>query len=107
MADQGHPEVLLIQKTEKTRLVTTTDVWHHDVTGREHPTLMSILQADEVPFGADTMWASMRAAYERLPYALKLLFLNVDVDHETLYGALRRDQVSRKVIGRMVEADEV
>lgn len=106
MADQGHPEVLLIQKTAATRLVTTTDVWHHDVTGRPNPTLMSILQADEVPFGADTMWASMRGAYERLPYALKLLFLHLDIDHETLYGALRHDQVSRKVIGRMVEADE-
>ena len=65
---------------------------------------MSILQADEVPFGADTMWASMRAAYERLPYALKLMFLNLDVDHDTLSGAMRHDQAkSASMIGTLVE----
>ena len=107
LAEQGHPEVLLIQKSASNKAVTTTDVWHHDVTGREHPTLMSILQADEVPFGADTMWASMRAAYERLPYALKLMFLNLDVDHDTLYGAMRHDQAkSASMIGKLVEGKE-
>ena len=92
MADQGHPEVLVIQKSKSAGNGTTTDVWHHDVTGRANPNIMSILQADEVPFGADTMWASMSAAFERLPYALKLMFLNLDIDHDTLYGAMRHDQ---------------
>lgn len=38
---------------------TTTDIWHHDVSARKHPNIMSILQADQVAFGADTMWSSM------------------------------------------------
>ena len=46
---------------------------------RKYPNFVSILQAKEVPFGADTMWASASAAYDRLPYALKLLFLNIDI----------------------------
>ncbi|HPU51638.1 MAG TPA: TauD/TfdA family dioxygenase, partial [Burkholderiaceae bacterium] len=92
MAEQGHPEVLIIQKSKSAGNGTTTDVWHHDVTGRANPNIMSILQAEEVPFGADTMWASMSAAFERLPYALKLMFLNLDIDHDTLYGAMRHDQ---------------
>lgn len=92
LADQGHPEILLIQKSKNAGNGTTTDVWHHDVTGRAHPNLASVLQAVHVPFGADTMWASMSAAYRRLPDALKLLFLNLDIDHDTLYGALRHDQ---------------
>jgi taurine dioxygenase len=52
---------------------------------------MSVLQAEEVPFGADTMWASTTAAFERLPYALKLLFLSLDIDHDTAYLMLRHD----------------
>jgi alpha-ketoglutarate-dependent taurine dioxygenase len=94
MAADGHPEVLVIQKSPRAGRTTTTDVWHHDVTGREHPNLASVLQAVNVPFGADTVWASASAAYDRLSYALKLLFLNLDIDHDTLYGLLRHGQVS-------------
>lgn len=52
---------------------------------------MSVLQADEVPFGADTMWSSTTAVYDSLPYALKLLFLNLDIDHDAAYMVLRHD----------------
>ena len=52
---------------------------------------MSVLQADEVPFGADTMWSSTTAVYGALPYALKLLFLNLDIDHDAAYMVLRHD----------------
>lgn len=93
LADSGHPEVLVIQKSPNAGRMTTTDVWHHDVTGREQPTLVSVLQAERVPFGADTMWASTAAAFDRLPYALKLMFLNLDIEHDTLYGLLRHGQV--------------
>jgi taurine dioxygenase len=107
LADSGHPEVLVIQKSPHAGRLTTTDVWHHDVTGREQPTLVSVLQAAQVPFGADTMWASMAAAYDRLPYALKLLFLNLDIEHDTLYGLLRHGQVrSATRIARIAEQGE-
>jgi alpha-ketoglutarate-dependent taurine dioxygenase len=91
LADQGHPEVLLIESYKSDKAKTTTDIWHHDVTARRHPNIMSILQAEQVPFGTDTMWASATAAYDRLPYALKLLFLNLDIDHDTVFMALRHD----------------
>ncbi len=91
MADQGHPEVVIIRKLQSDKAKTTTDIWHHDVSARKHPNIMSILQADQVPFGADTMWSSMTSAYDRLPDALKQLFLNIDVDHDTLYLMLRHD----------------
>ena len=91
MAEEGHPEVVLIQRLKGDQSKTTTDIWHHDVVARKHPTVMSILQAEEVPFGADTMWASMTAAYERMPAALKLLYANLDIDHDSLYLALRHD----------------
>ena len=59
MADEGHPEVVVIRKLQSDKAKTTTDIWHHDVSARKHPNIMAILQADQVPFGADTMWSSM------------------------------------------------
>ena len=91
MAEEGHPEVVRIERLKGDQSKTTTDIWHHDVLARKHPTVMSILQAEEVPFGADTMWASMTAAYERMPTALKQLYVNLDIEHDSLYLALRHD----------------
>ena len=91
MEAEGHPEVVVIQKLQSDKAKNSTDIWHHDVTARKHPNIMSILQADQVPFGADTMWSSMTAAFDRLPHALKLLFLNLEIDHDTLYLMLRHD----------------
>lgn len=91
LAADGHPEVLVIQKKAGIGQRTTTDAWHHDVTGRVHPNVAAVLQADQVPFGADTMWASASAAYERLPHALKLLFLNLEIEHDLLYFIQRHD----------------
>ena len=91
LKDEGHPEVVVIKKYESDKTKSTTDIWHHDVTARKYPNIAAVLQAKEVPFGEDTMWASASAAYDRLPYALKLLFLNIDVDHDTVFFALRHD----------------
>lgn len=103
----GDPEVLLIEMVYADKAKLTTDIWHHDVTGRKHPNIMSVLQADEVPFGADTMWASASAAYESLPYALKLLFLNLDIDHDAAYAVLRHGFAdSSNIALRMIERGE-
>ena len=86
LKDEGYPEVLVIEQFESDRAKTTTDIWHHDVTGRKNPNLVSVLQATEVPFGADTMWSSACAAFEWLPHALKRLFLELDIEHDAVYG---------------------
>lgn len=91
MADEGHPEVMVVRRLKTDHAKATTDLWHHDVTARQHPNIMSVLQAAEVPFGADTMWASMTSAYDRLPEGLKLLFRSVEMEHDSLYLAMRHD----------------
>ena len=42
-------------------------------------------------FGADSMWTSAAAAFECLPRALQVLYLSLDVEHDTTYMALRHD----------------
>ena len=106
LADEGYPEVLVIEQFESDRSKTTTDIWHHDVTGRKHPNLVSVLQATEVPFGADTMWASASAAFEWLPVPLKRLFLELDIDHDAIYMALRHDFGSKEVLDKLSKMDE-
>ena len=93
LEQEGHPEVLVIQKTKTDGTKTTTDIWHHDVTARKHPNIASVLQAKEVPFGASTVWSSSSAAFDHLPRELKLLFLSLDIDHDTTFMALRHDYV--------------
>ena len=88
----------MIEQFESDRAKTTTDIWHHDVTGRKNPNLVSVLQATEVPFGADTMWSSASAAFEWLPDALKRLFLELDIEHDAVYMALRHDFGSSEVL---------
>lgn len=101
-ADEGHPEVVVIERLNTDQTKSTTDLWHHDVLSRQHPNIMSILQAEQVPFGADTMWSSMTAAYDRLPYALKLLFENIEIEHDSLYLMLRHDFGDPTIIEKIV-----
>lgn len=106
LKDEGYPEVLVIEQFESDRAKTTTDIWHHDVTGRKNPNLVSVLQATEVPFGADTMWSSASAAFEWLPDALKRLFLALDIEHDAVYMALRHDFGSSEVLSALFDMDE-
>ena len=106
LKDEGYPEVLVIEQFESDRAKTTTDIWHHDVTGRKNPNLVSVLQATEVPFGADTMWSSASAAFEWLPDALKRLFLELDIEHDAVYMALRHDFGSSEVLSALFDMDE-
>ena len=50
------------------------DEWHSDISFREHPSILSILNMIECPVvGGDTMWASTYAAYEALSPPLQEL----------------------------------
>jgi len=70
MADQGHPEIVVLESDAKRPVVA--DRWHSDVTFEREPPLGSILRAVQVPAaGGDTIWASMTAAYDALSEPMK------------------------------------
>ena len=67
---KDYPEVLAIthDKDNKGR----ENTWHSDVTWRVEPSLGSVLRAIEIPpFGGDTLFADMYAAYEGLSDEVK------------------------------------
>jgi taurine dioxygenase len=67
------------------------NMWHSDVSWREVPSLGSVLRAIEVPpFGGDTLWCDMYAAYDGLPSAIRDRIDGLDAVHDfsTSFGAL-------------------
>ncbi|MCW8096229.1 TauD/TfdA family dioxygenase [Streptomyces tauricus] len=69
---------------------TFENVWHADVTFRERPALGAVLQLREVPpFGGDTMWADMAAAYDNLSPEVKDRIDGATAVHDFIPGFAR------------------
>jgi taurine dioxygenase len=67
---EAKPEVVRLERGEAA--AGRENGWHSDVTWREAPSLGSILRAVEIPpFGGDTLWADMAAAYDLLEDGVK------------------------------------
>ena len=73
-----HPEIYVLSNVDKTGETTGehpdkgTLVWHSDLSFQARPALATLLYGIEVPRrGGDTLFASMYAAYEALPAAMK------------------------------------
>jgi len=69
----GHPEIIeIIREADETKKANFGGKWHSDFSFMEKPPMASLLYAREVPpYGGDTMWCSMYAAYEALSDGLK------------------------------------
>ena len=66
---------------------TDNDAWHTDVTFIETPPMGSILHARLLPpNGGDTIWASMKAAYEALSPTLRSFLETLDAVHDFARG---------------------
>jgi len=74
---EGYPEIITVAKLPH-ETVNFGGVWHSDTTYLERPPMATMLIAREVPpFGGDTLWASMYAAYESLSPALQTLIADL------------------------------
>jgi taurine dioxygenase len=76
---EGFPEILPIDSRRyakffgtQRRKVTYDNGWHTDVTALVNPPTGSILRADIIPpYGGDTAWTNLVAAYQELPAELR------------------------------------
>jgi len=66
------PEIDVLDYDASRPPYVTKEMWHTDFSGREQPTLGSVLYALEVPAcGGDTIWVSLAAAWDALSERLK------------------------------------
>ena len=64
-SNTGVPELVRFEKTAE--VGGYENLWHHDVTWRETPSMGAVLHAIEIPpVGGDTLFSDMNAAYEGL-----------------------------------------
>jgi taurine dioxygenase len=63
---EGYPEIIAVAKLPH-ETVNFGGIWHSDTVYLERPPMGTLLVAREVPpYGGDTLWANMYAAYEAL-----------------------------------------
>jgi taurine dioxygenase len=69
----GYPEIIEVTKLPH-ETVNFGGIWHSDTVYLEHPPMATLLVAREVPpFGGDTMFANMYAAYDALSPGMQQL----------------------------------
>ena len=65
----GLPEVMLLESTEAKP--SKIEVWHSDMTFRQHPPSVTVLKGHYSGGGGDTLFASMTSAYDGLSAGMK------------------------------------
>ncbi len=80
--DEGHPEIVVLESDAERPYLAAG--WHSDVTFVPEPPMASILRAVEAPpFGRDTLWSSMYAAWEALSDTMQRLLSGLTAIHDT------------------------
>ena len=81
------PSGKLGSDASNTKFQRGNEMWHSDSSFREIPSFLSITHAYEVPGeGGQTLFASMRAAYQRLSEGEKQQIENLQVVHDYVYS---------------------
>ncbi|MGD0142874.1 MAG: taurine dioxygenase [Rhizomicrobium sp.] len=77
----GLPEVLVLDNEPASE--TDNGNWRTDVTFIETPPMGSVLYAKEIPpLGGDTIWSSMRAAYNGLSEPFRNFLATLEAEHD-------------------------
>jgi taurine dioxygenase len=96
-SNTDEPNLVRFEKSERTG--GYENLWHHDVTWRERPSMGAVLHAAEVPeLGGDTLFSDMYAAYESLDDETKELIEDLDAVHDftqTFGGHLPPEELAR------------
>jgi len=79
------PEIDVLAFGGGRRPFNTQELWHSDFSGREIPTLGSVLYSLEAPSsGGDTIWVSMYAAYDALSEKMKGYLAGLTAEHRSI-----------------------
>jgi taurine dioxygenase len=103
---EGHPEIATVLK-EKDQKEAVGEGWHTDHSYDQIPAMGSILHAIEMPpFGGDTLFVSMGAAYEALSAPMKAFLDGCTAIHSSrhVFGTAIQDSEAAKS-GRFGNAD--
>lgn len=77
----GYPEILVIHADENSKRVAG-EGWHSDVSADPEPPMGSILHIETLPpYGGDTLFANMAAAYEDLSEPMKSFLCGLTATH--------------------------
>ncbi|KIC07704.1 taurine dioxygenase [Leisingera sp. ANG-M1] len=90
---EGHPEIAMVLK-EKDQAEAVGEGWHTDHSYDKEPAMGSILRAIEMPpFGGDTLFVSMGAAYEALSAPMRRFLDELTAVHSSrhVFGAAAAD----------------
>jgi len=79
------PDVQILESTPEAP--SKIEVWHTDMTFRRAPPAITLLHGRVIPpFGGDTLWASIGAAYEGLSEPIRDLLDELDAVHDFRHG---------------------
>lgn len=94
-----HPEIVQITRIPKA--TSSTEAWHYDGPFTAVPPKLTILSAQVIPTGGDTMWTNQYEAYDRLSAGMKRMLAGVRVHFRGLRLArmqgIPEDQVPHAV----------
>jgi taurine dioxygenase len=80
---EGYPEIIeIVREPQDTGKYVFGSGWHSDMSFQEIPPRASMLYVMEVPpYGGDTMWVNMEAAYDALSNGMKAMLGGMKVMH--------------------------
>lgn len=90
---EGHPEIAMVLK-ERDQAEAVGEGWHTDHSYDQEPAMGSILRAIEMPpYGGDTLFVSMGAAYEALSAPMRRFLDELTAVHSSrhVFGAAAAD----------------
>ena len=100
----GHPMVELMVK-EAHEITNIGEGWHTDQASREKPCMGTVLYAREVPpYGGDTLFANMAAAYDGLSDGLKQALEGLNAVHSLLFLLMTQKALHGDPDGRFEDA---
>lgn len=79
------PDVQILESTPE--VPSKIEVWHTDMTFRPAPPAITLLHGQIIPpYGGDTLWASISAAYEGLSEPMRRLVDGLEAVHDFRHG---------------------